>query len=205
MKANPKRRQLSQPIHVKRCSPTPAQVDEAMARRGYDVGWHGTVGRWTTPIFGCPHGVEAFYLAVERGVAESYAALRSLFLDEKPRVMKFYVALRNVLVLQDDGGGAKAFEKVLANAKERGYDVVKLLGAFDDQHYRLGNHGEIIRPTCEDVPDEAGPADIWVVLNPVALVSPLKARRMLAGHGGLPSKRKAVVGRIFRTDAKVGA
>ena len=79
MKENPKRQQLARPSHVKRCSPTPAQVDAAMARRGYDVGWHGTVGRWTTPIFGCPHGVEAFYLSVERGVAESYAALRALF------------------------------------------------------------------------------------------------------------------------------
>lgn len=176
-----------------------------MARRGYSVGWHGTAGRWTTPIFGCPHGVEAFYLSVERGVAESYAALRALFSDEQPRVMKFYIALRNVLVLQNDGGGAKAFEKVLANAKMRGYDVVKVLGALDDQYYRIGKHGEIIRPTGEDALDEAGPADIWVVLTPAALVSPMEARRMLAGHGSRPSKRKAVVDRIFRTDTKVGA
>ena len=119
--------------------------------------------------------------------------------------MKFYVALRNVLVFHDNGCSFKEFERVLANAKMRGYDVVKVLGAFDDQYYRLGKHGEIIRPTGEDVPDEAGTADIWVVLNPAALVSPLEARRMLAGHGGRPSKGKTVVGRIFRTDAKVGA
>ena len=159
---------------------TQQAMDDQMARRGYAVGWHGTAGHWTKSVFGKPHGVPAFYLFVEHGPAESYAVLRSFDINEKPRVAKFYVSTSNVLTLQDDGGGAKPFVKVLQKAKADGYAVVQLLGALDDQYYRLGKHGKIIDPPAEKALDEAGPADEWVVLDPAVLVSAETARRRLA-------------------------
>ena len=166
---------------LEKCRPTAAQVDAEMARRGYEAAWHGTVGKWKTPVFGSPHGVPAFYLSVEKGPAESYAVLRHFDSpEEKPRVKKFYVALRNVWVLRENGRGFKEFVEDLSKAKSHGYDVVKILGALDDQYYRIGKRGEITTLLGADMDDEAGPADILIVLNPDSLVSESDARRLLS-------------------------
>ncbi|MBP5787315.1 MAG: hypothetical protein J6Y19_05830 [Kiritimatiellae bacterium] len=166
---------------LERCRLTPSQVDAGMARRGYEVAWHGTVGKWKTPDFGSPHGVPAFYLSVERGPAESYAVLRHFDApEEKPRVKKFYVALRNVWVLRENGRGFKGCVEDLAKAKAHGYDVVKVLGALDDQYFRIGKRGEITTLPGANMDDEAGPTDILIVLNPDALVSESDARSLLS-------------------------
>lgn len=189
MKTYSKRQHSPPCTHMKRCLSYPLKVDAGMARLGYELAWHGTVGYWNTPRFTAPHGISAFYLSVERGAAESYAALRSLDSSEKPRVMKFYVSLRNVLIIRNDGGGAKKFEATLATAKARGYDAVKVIGALDDQYYRIDRHGTIISPTGEKALGEAGPTDIWVVLNPASVVSARNARRLLSNNNKRRGKK----------------
>jgi hypothetical protein len=170
------------------------ELDALMARHGYSVAYHGTAGRWKKPWFGSPHGVPAFYLSVEHGPAESYAALRALSLNERPRVMKFYVCQDNVLVLQEDGGGAKSLAKDLRKAKVGGYDAVMVKGALDDQYYRLGKRGEIIAMEEDEAFPLAAPADIFVVLNPEALVSSEMICRRLrrCGKRGMSAVKTAI-------------
>ncbi len=172
-------------------------LDEFMKGRGYAVAYHGTTGKWRKPLLqDAGHGVEAFYLAMERGPAESYAALRSLDMDEKPRVMKFYVPLENVMVLKDEDVGREDMKARLLEAKEKGYDAVQVLGAHDDQYFRLGKHGEIIFPEDESALDEAGPADILIVLNPDILRDRAAARREYAASSRMPSPEFAMDGTV---------
>ena len=159
-----------------------------------------TTGKWRKPLLqDAGHGVEAFYLAMERGPAESYAALRSLDTDEKPSVKKFYVRRDKVMVLKDEDVSREDMKARLLEAKEGGYDAVQLLGAHDDQFFRLGKKGEIIFPEGEEALDEAGPVDILIVLNPSAILDRASARRQYTASNRRPSPEFSADGTVVDT------
>lgn len=177
--------------------PAPEALDEFMEKRGFRVAYHGTTGRWRKAKFGdAGHGIEAFYLSAERGPAESYAALRSLDTDEteKPKVRKFYVREGNVKRVEEEHNGKEAFGEMLRKAKAEGYSAVFVSGALDDQRLRIAKDGGIVFP--EEEFDDAAPADIWVVLDPKALLTEAEARRQFAAANRLPSPEFAMDGTI---------
>lgn len=72
--------------------------------------------------------------------------------------MKFYVRRENVLVLQEEGGGAKGMAKELRKAKAGGYNAVLVNGALDVQCFRIGKRGEIIEPEEDGTFPDAVPS-----------------------------------------------
>ena len=150
-------------------------LDRTMSENGYtEKVWHGTSG----PDFNsfrmgdAGHGISAAYFSYQRGTAENYAALRALDAEDggSPNIRQFYVAPGKTLDIDESKRPMtmRDFEDTVRKASEDGYDSIRVIGAMDDQGFRLGK-----KETTEDIVypeemDENGPdrkTDILIVID----------------------------------------